>query len=65
MSFIEVKNISKTFKVAKKESGLKGAFKSFFKREYKEIHATYENVILESLNIKEPTYTLSLKRKEE
>ena len=39
MSFIEVKNISKTFKVAKKESGLKGAFKSFFKREYKEIHA--------------------------
>lgn len=39
MSFIEVKNISKTFKVAKKESGLKGAFKSFFKREYIEIHA--------------------------
>lgn len=34
-------------------------------KEYKEIHATYENVILESLNIKEPTYTLSLKRKEE
>ena len=39
MSFIEVKNISKTFKVAKKESGLKGAFKSFIKREYIEIHA--------------------------
>lgn len=39
MSFIEVENITKTFKVAKKESGLKNAFKSFFKREYLEIHA--------------------------
>ena len=34
MSFIEVKQISKTFKVAKKKSGLKEAFKSFIKREY-------------------------------
>lgn len=34
MSFIEVKQISKTFKVTKKKSGLKEAFKSFFKREY-------------------------------
>ena len=39
MSFIEVKNLNKTFKVAKKESGLKGAIKSFIKREYKLIHA--------------------------
>ena len=34
MSFIEVKNISKTFKVAKREKGFKAALKSFFKREY-------------------------------
>ncbi len=34
MSFIEVKQISKTFRVAKKKSGLKEAIKSFFKREY-------------------------------
>ena len=34
MSFIEVKQISKTFKVAKKKSGLKEALKSFFKRDY-------------------------------
>ena len=34
MSYIKVNQISKTFKVAKKKSGLKEAFKSFFKREY-------------------------------
>ena len=34
MSFIEVRQISKTFKLAKKKSGLKEAIKSFFKREY-------------------------------
>lgn len=39
MSFIEVKNISKTFKVAKKSSGIKEAIKSFIKREYHEIKA--------------------------
>ena len=39
MSFIEVRQISKTFKLAKKKSGLKEAFKSFFKREYKYIEA--------------------------
>ena len=39
MSFIEVKNISKTFKVAKKSSGLKESIKSFLKREYHEIKA--------------------------
>ena len=39
MSFIEVKNITKTFKVAKKGSGLKESFKSFFKRNYFEVHA--------------------------
>lgn len=39
MSFIEVKDLTKTFKVAKKESGVKGSIKSFFKREYREIHA--------------------------
>ena len=39
MSFIEVKQISKTFKVAKKKSGLKEAFKSFIKREYLNVQA--------------------------
>ena len=39
MSFIEVRQISKTFKLAKKKSGLKEAFKSFFKREYQYIEA--------------------------
>lgn len=34
MSFINVDCISKTFKVAKRNSGLKAALKSFFKREY-------------------------------
>ena len=34
MSFISVKNISKTFKVAKRKSGIKATLKSFFKREY-------------------------------
>ena len=31
MSFIEVKNLSKSFKVTKRKSGLKEAFKTFFK----------------------------------
>lgn len=39
MSFIEVKHITKTFKVAKKKSGLKASFKSFFKRDYKMVEA--------------------------
>lgn len=39
MSFIEVKHVTKSFKVAKKENGLKGSLKSFFKREYKVINA--------------------------
>ena len=39
MSFIEVSNITKTFKVAKKKSGVKESFKSFFKRDYKIIEA--------------------------
>ncbi len=39
MSFIEVKQISKTFKVAKKKSGLKESIKSFFKREFIEVKA--------------------------
>ncbi len=39
MSFIEVKQISKTFKVAKKEAGLKNALKSFIKREYFDVKA--------------------------
>ena len=34
MSFINVKHISKTFKVAKRRSGMKATLKSFFKRNY-------------------------------
>ena len=36
---IELKNIAKTFKVARRNAGFKEAFKSFFKREYEYIHA--------------------------
>lgn len=39
MSIIEVNNISKSYRVVKKESGLKSSIKSFFKREYKIIEA--------------------------
>lgn len=39
MSYIKVDGISKTFKVAKRNSGLKAALKSFFKREYTIIDA--------------------------
>lgn len=39
MLFINVDCISKTFKVAKRNSGLKAALKSFFKREYTYIDA--------------------------
>ena len=46
MSFIKVDNITKTFKVAKRNSGLKAALKSFFKREYKYVNAV-KNVSFE------------------
>ena len=36
---IHVKNISKQFKISKREAGMKNAIKSFFKREYKTINA--------------------------
>ena len=39
MSFIEVKNLNKTFKVNTRNSGLLNAFKNFFKREYKQVKA--------------------------
>ena len=39
MSYIIVDDISKTFKVAKRNSGLKSALKSFIKREYTTIEA--------------------------
>ena len=39
MSIIEVNNITKSFRVAKKGSGLKESIKSFFKREYIQIDA--------------------------
>ena len=36
---IEFKNISKTYKVAVREGGIKNAMKSLFTRNYKIIHA--------------------------
>lgn len=36
---IEVKNLSKTFKVSKRDKGLQEAFKSLFSRKYETIHA--------------------------
>jgi len=39
MSFIEVKHLRKTFKVAERSSGKFGALKSFFNRKYKYINA--------------------------
>lgn len=46
MSFIKIDNLSKTFKVAKRNSGLKAALKSFFKRNYVYIDAV-KNVSFE------------------
>ena len=37
--FIELKSISKSFKLFQREAGLKGALKSFLKREYSEFYA--------------------------
>lgn len=42
MSFIEVKNLSKTFKVYKRNGGLKNAVKSLFKRTYTEVRAVQD-----------------------
>lgn len=46
MSVIEVKNLCKTFKVKKKEKGLKGSFKSLWKPSYKKIEAV-QNISFE------------------
>lgn len=39
MSIISISNLNKTFKVHTRKPGVKNAFKSFFKREFKEIKA--------------------------
>ena len=36
---IELEHITKTYKVAQRNAGLGNAFKSYFKREYKEVKA--------------------------
>ena len=36
MHIIEVKNLSKTFKIKQKDKGIKGSIKSIFKPKYKE-----------------------------
>ena len=42
MDIINVKNLCKTYKVSKRDSGFKNALKSFFKREYKYIKAVQD-----------------------
>ena len=44
--FIQIKNISKSFKIFQRKAGLKAAFKSFIKRDYKNFHAL-QNINLE------------------
>ena len=39
MSFIKVDAVCKSFKVAKRNSGIKAALKAFFKREYTNVDA--------------------------
>jgi len=39
MSFIQVNNLSKHFKIFKREAGLKGALQSFFNRKYENVYA--------------------------
>jgi len=39
MSFIEVNQLSKSFKIFKREAGLKGALRSFFNRQFENIYA--------------------------
>ena len=46
MSYINVKNLNKTFKVLQRDSGLKKAFRSLFKRDYKYINAV-DNISFE------------------
>ena len=43
---ISISNISKSFRIFQRTAGLKGAFKSFFKREY-QIFTALENINLE------------------
>jgi len=42
MDIINVKNLCKTYKVAKRDSGFKNALKSFFKRDYRYIKAVQD-----------------------
>lgn len=46
MSVIEVKNLCKTFRVKKKEKGLKGSFKSLWNPNYKKVEAV-QNISFE------------------
>jgi ABC-2 type transport system ATP-binding protein len=39
MPIIEVEGLSKTYRVVQKEPGLRGSFRSLFRRRYKEVHA--------------------------
>ena len=39
MSFIQVNQLSKSFKIFKREAGLKGALRSFFNRRYENVYA--------------------------
>ena len=51
MSIIEVKKLSKDFKVKTKEKGFKGSIKSMFKPKYKIVHAV-KNINLNIIFLK-------------
>ena len=36
---IELENITKTYKISKRNAGIKNAFKSYFKKDYTEVKA--------------------------
>ena len=68
MPFINVNNINKTFKVAKRSSVLKASLKSFFKRNYTFIEAVKDVLFkIEMLDIKDiikiPVRKLSLEQR--
>ena len=44
MAVIEVKNLSKTFRVKVKDKGLRGSLKAIFKPKFEEVHAVNEEL---------------------
>ena len=61
MSIIEVKKLSKDFKVKTKEKGFKGSIKSMFKPKYKIVHAVKNINLNIEINKIDDTKLLNLK----